>query len=526
MKYRQIMALGLGAFLTVSGVGPRAYIYGESVQETREATQEETAKATEAPKPTEAPTEAPKPTEAPTEAPKPTEPPTETNPTENQPAEDTTESQAPSETLPPTESEMISDAPETPSETNPEDSDGETESETGMSETLTEGESESEMETELDKEGLIEDEMEEETKREGHLTNEQLIARQNIVIPPDISLEFRFVQVDKVYAVGKNSDGAVIREERTENSAVVGILEKGGLCYVLEDESAQWIYVESGSVRGFVPAKDIQLGEAAEAAVKRAGEENMELAVPKMRYSENDAMTYTHTTVYPVMADKVYGIAREDLSIYEAKRDSARVTGELTEGGLCYILADAKQKWVFVESGNARGFVEAEKLFTGVEAIQRVTEAGELNLALAQVKTEPEENKGCYYTLTSVREASWSNLLRSDMVNFAFQFLGNSYVWGGTSLTNGCDCSGFTQSIYAHFGYYIPRVAEAQAVCNMQIPVSEAAPGDLIFYAKNGYVYHVSMYIGGGRVIHAAGTNVGIITSGIGASAVWAVRII
>ena len=70
---------------------------------------------------------------------------------------------------------------------------------------------------------------------------------------------------------------------------------------------------------------------------------------------------------------------------------------------------------------------------------------------------------------------------------------------GGTSLTNGCDCSGFTQSIYANFGYYIPRVAEAQAGYGMQIPVSSAEPGDLIFYAKNGYVYHVSMYIGTDR---------------------------
>ncbi|MFR2954843.1 MAG: C40 family peptidase [Lachnospiraceae bacterium] len=112
------------------------------------------------------------------------------------------------------------------------------------------------------------------------------------------------------------------------------------------------------------------------------------------------------------------------------------------------------------------------------------------------------------------------------MVNFALQFLGNPYVWGGTSLTNGCDCSGFVQSIYAYYGYSLPRVADAQSGYGMQIPISSAQPGDLIFYAKNGYVYHVSMYIGNGQVVHAAGRKLGIITSGISGNAVWATRII
>ena len=139
---------------------------------------------------------------------------------------------------------------------------------------------------------------------------------------------------------------------------------------------------------------------------------------------------------------------------------------------------------------------------------------------------EPEDNKSCYYTLTSVQAASQEARTREEIVNFAIQFVGNPYVWGGTSLTNGADCSGFVQSVYAHFGYYIPRVAEAQAGYGMQIPVSSAEPGDLIFYARNGYVYHVSMYIGGGKVVQAANKNVGIITSGIGGDAVWATRII
>ena len=194
--------------------------------------------------------------------------------------------------------------------------------------------------------------------------------------------------------------------------------------------------------------------------------------------------------------------------------------------GLCFILEDGSRDWVYVESGNARGFVEASALEFGKSAVQRVTEIGETNMELANVQIAPENNSACYYTLTSVKPASQSALLRSSMVNFSFRFLGNPYVWGGTSLTDGCDCSGFTQSIYASFGYSIPRIAEAQAVCGMQIPISSAEPGDLIIYAKDGTVYHVSMYIGNGQVIQAYGTSTGIITSGIGGTAVWAVRII
>ena len=200
--------------------------------------------------------------------------------------------------------------------------------------------------------------------------------------------------------------------------------------------------------------------------------------------------------------------------------------GSLPEGGLCYILADEGKEWVYVESGNARGYVRASSLLTGAGASGAVESAGENNMTLAEVLVEPEDNAACYYTLTSVRQADQTAMVRSEIVNFAFQFLGNPYVWGGTSLTNGCDCSGFTQSIYANFGYYIPRVAEAQAGYGMQIPVSSAEPGDLIFYAKNGYVYHVSMYIGDGQVIHAQSTKTGIVITGIGSDAVWATRVI
>lgn len=106
--------------------------------------------------------------------------------------------------------------------------------------------------------------------------------------------------------------------------------------------------------------------------------------------------------------------------------------------------------------------------------------------------------------------------LRSQMVEYAKQFLGNPYVYGGTSLTNGTDCSGFTMRIYEHFGITIPRTAQAQYNDSEHISREELMPGDLLFYGNSsGSITHVTMYIGNNEVIHASSSTTGIIISSI-----------
>lgn len=99
---------------------------------------------------------------------------------------------------------------------------------------------------------------------------------------------------------------------------------------------------------------------------------------------------------------------------------------------------------------------------------------------------------------------------RNAVVAYAKQFLGNPYVYGGTSLTSGADCSGFTQSVFAHFGISTGRSSRDQAARGKSIPVSDAKPGDLLFYASGDYINHVAIYIGGGQVIHASNPTTGI----------------
>lgn len=102
---------------------------------------------------------------------------------------------------------------------------------------------------------------------------------------------------------------------------------------------------------------------------------------------------------------------------------------------------------------------------------------------------------------------------RQEIVDFALQFVGNPYVWGGTSLTNGADCSGFVQSVFAHFGYELPRVAAAQYDAATSVSLDDVKVGDLIFYGSG--ISHVAIYMGDGKIVHAANSASGIITSEI-----------
>ena len=99
-----------------------------------------------------------------------------------------------------------------------------------------------------------------------------------------------------------------------------------------------------------------------------------------------------------------------------------------------------------------------------------------------------------------------------EIAAYALQFLGNPYVYGGTSLTNGCDCSGYVQSVFKHFGYSLPRTSAAQSKGGTTVSFDNLKKGDLLFYAKNGTVNHVGIYIGDGKIVNASNEKVGIVT--------------
>lgn len=104
-----------------------------------------------------------------------------------------------------------------------------------------------------------------------------------------------------------------------------------------------------------------------------------------------------------------------------------------------------------------------------------------------------------------------SSEVGSEIVEYAKQFVGNPYVWGGTSLTDGCDCSGFVQQIYAHYGITLPRCSADQSLTGTQVSVNELQPGDLLYFYRGSRIGHVEMYAGNGMVVHAKGSKYGIV---------------
>ena len=133
------------------------------------------------------------------------------------------------------------------------------------------------------------------------------------------------------------------------------------------------------------------------------------------------------------------------------------------------------------------------------EIQKETTEIREKALEAARKKKEEQARKA-----EEERKAA-----RQKVADFAVQFVGNPYVWGGTSLTNGADCSGFVMSVFAKFGYSLPRVAAAQYEASSKKNISQMEVGDLVFYG-HGSIDHVALYIGNGKIVHASNSASGI----------------
>lgn len=248
------------------------------------------------------------------------------------------------------------------------------------------------------------------------------------------------------------------------------------------------------------------------------------------------------------------------LNVRETPDLDGDLLGKLPMNAGCEIL-ETLDGWYKISSGNVEGYVSAEFLLTGEEANSRASEAlstvAKVNADMLMVREEP--NTDCtiltrvaegeelevvelldgwvkiniddktgyvcadyvdvYKTLpkgVTLKELSYGNGVSNttvDLIEYAKQFLGNPYVYGGTSLTNGTDCSGFTMRIFQKFGYSLSRTSREQAYDGRRVSLSDIQPGDLLFYSRGGTIGHVAIYIGNGQIIHASTEKTGIIIS-------------
>ena len=315
--------------------------------------------------------------------------------------------------------------------------------------------------------------------------------------------DFRFTQVDKVYGIAGTSRLARIYEAPDTGSGIVGEIPYFGLAYVL-DEKDGFYYIESGEARGFIPKEDLSVGDHTDETVNLLGEGAFEEADTDVEIPDNPAFTFTKTTTHEVLSKKDYAITYMSGSVMEYPKEGARVVGEIGNGTLVYVLEDAGEGWLFVESGDVRGFVRSEMLLTGDGAKAVTEDMGEGEISLAEEVITPEENRSLYYTLSSVKPAV--DQMGESVCEYALSFKGKlPYVYGGTSLGFGADCSGFTQSVFNCFGIRIPRTAQEQGASGQVVNgLEDARPGDIIYYGSGP---HVGIYLGDGKVIQCSGNE-------------------
>ena len=113
----------------------------------------------------------------------------------------------------------------------------------------------------------------------------------------------------------------------------------------------------------------------------------------------------------------------------------------------------------------------------------------------------------------SENEVPYNEIISNQVVNYALEFVGGPYVYGGNSLTTGTDCSGFTKLVFANYGVYLPRSAPEQAYAGVHVDLGDIKPGDIIVSGYDGVVCHAALYIGDGKLVHALNSNVGIVVT-------------
>lgn len=244
-----------------------------------------------------------------------------------------------------------------------------------------------------------------------------------------------------------------VRQEPNEGGKLVGKMSNNAACEILGYEG-DWAKIKSGDVEGYCHTDYLLVGEMAM------------LRAEKIIVKE---------------AESTSG----GLRVREEPNTDSEILTTMGEGERLEVVEDEVDGWIKVLVDDQEGYISAE---------------------YAEVK----EELSTAMTMTELMYGEGVSDLRVDLCQFAKKFIGNPYVWGGTSLTKGADCSGFVMSVFKQYGISLPHSSAAQAKLGTQVSLAQAKPGDLVFYSGGGRINHVAIYIGGGQVVHASNPRTGI----------------
>ena len=292
-------------------------------------------------------------------------------------------------------------------------------------------------------------------------------------------------------AIAQVTDYVNVRSLPSTDGEIVGKIYNGSVAQVLATagDNDDWFQIISGDVEGFIKAEYFLYGEEAEAVI-------------------DQYVTYYAT----VLADR--------LNVREEQSAESRRIGYIDNGENVKVVEDCGD-WLKVQyTDSKQGYVSAEYVSVHEEFVyaksieEERREEAERQALAARAKEAEQSTPEVIGTITFPTNQYTSNEeLRTAIVDYAMQYLGNKYVHGGRSLASGTDCSGFTCYIYKDFGYSLSRTPSGQYSTNgRSVSYDEIQPGDIICYGKSKCT-HVGLYIGDGQIIHSANSRKGVIIS-------------
>ena len=297
-------------------------------------------------------------------------------------------------------------------------------------------------------------------------------------------------------AIAQVNNYVNVRAEANTDSEVLGKLYNNSAATVLETTDDGWYKINSGSVTGYVKAEYVVTGD--EELARRVS----------TRYA-----TVTTTTLYvrtePSTESSILTMLGEgdDFVVVD---DSMKDTGWVivtTEEGDGYVSTEYVNLWTDFVKAESK---EEEEARLAKEEAERQAAAAAAEAAKKKASRSSKSSLGSSTSTSSSAESSSSYSAPSGsdgqaVANYACQFIGNPYVYGGSSLTNGTDCSGFVMSVYAAFGIGLPHSSSGQRGCGYEVSLSEAQPGDIVCYSG-----HVGIYVGNNTIVHASTPSSGI----------------